>query len=516
MGLKNNFTAFLLSFFLLCEILPFTSSAQWGSFYLSAGYNKSWYGKSSIRIEQGEIGNSYSMTGVKGNNKTNTAISATQLNYRLGYFFDDRQTIALEVSFDPFNYAIADNQLVKIKGTYNNTIGVNSTLLMSSATGSYYHFSGANLFMMSFVKRYQIFKNNAKSVRVDILGKAGVGPALPHFTSSIPVNPVDNPQFKWSGWTLGGEMAIRTTLYRYGFVEIAGKYNYAAFSGLKIYNGTADQNLNIYSVVGSIGVALPTTKYNTLFYKERKIVTMLPFYQHKDEIGRKIRKKKIKTGSGEDSLVTNGIGEVPEFMDIVEKQYRKDHPFNILSEDSINNNVFITLDSAGNFVSGDSTLIVVDTNAGKPAPEHLSKRELRKKKKAEKKEKEKKALEGPKTETPVDSNAMAPLVNPDEPKAPETKEPEIKAPDQPQPEVKQPDAPAEKKEPEVKPEEPKAPEMSKKEKRRKEKEEKREAKRKAKDEKPAPEQPENKDKPETPPAEKTETPPEKTETPEKK
>lgn len=298
MGSKNSLLAFSVAFFLLQYFSGANLYAQGdhaGSVYLSAGYNQAlWYSRSNIHIEQGEVGNSYSIMNVKGNNKTGTALSATQLSYRLGYFFNYPQTLGIEISYDPINYAVADQQ-VKIKGTYNSRWNENTTLPFSKANGYYHHLSGANLFMVNFVRRYQLFRNNTKSLRVDLLAKAGIGPALPHISNRLAVNPVESGQFQFSGWAGGAEIAARVTGFRYGYIEIAGRYNYASFNNMKIYNGTAEQKFHNFEIVASIGGALPTTRLNPLFSREKRILTMLPFYQHKDEIGRKLRKKKLVT-----------------------------------------------------------------------------------------------------------------------------------------------------------------------------------------------------------------------------
>ncbi len=468
---KNYLRAFSVAFFLLQYLfipVAFGQGDHAGSFYLSAGYNQAlWYSRSNIKIEQGEVGNSYSMIDVKAKTNTGATLSATQLSYRLGYFFNYPQTLGLELSFDPVNYALADQQ-ARIKGTFNSKLNQNTFIPFTAANGYYYQLNGANLFMVNFVRRYQLFRNNTKSLRVDALAKAGLGPALPNVSNRLGVNPVKSGNFQFSGWGAGAEVAARVTGFRYGFIEIAGRYNYASLKNITVYNGTAEQNFRNIQVMASVGVTLPSTRLNPLFFKEKRIVTILPFYQHKDEIGRKLRKKKLNIEDG-DSLGIYGLGEVPEFDEIRDRNYRRNHPMVPVPEDSIEAGIFLEIDSAGNFITGDSSIVA------NYAEDHLSKKDLKKRKKQSKKDKKKaeqeaeaerkRILKEEAEKAEAEKKAIADSISMMNPgmQEPETKAPaEVTAP----PVVAEPG----------KTEEAKAPELSKKERKRLEKEAKQKAK----------------------------------------
>ncbi len=510
---KKTCLSLWVMLFLLCVSFPHFATAQLGTIYLGVGYNTSWYRNTNIHIEQGELNNSYTMNNVKANNKTNSAFSPLLLNYRLGFYFNEFQNVGMEIAYDPYRYAIKDNQIINFKGTVNGRLNVNRLVYFTKSNGSFYYMDGVNFFLLNFVRRYQVFRNNTKSIGVDAMWKAGVGPALPHFKSSLPVNEVDGPQFGQGGWNIAGEGALRLTLYRYAYIELALKYDYASFSGLKIYQGTAGQDLHTYGAIVTAGFTFPTYRPNPLFYKARKIITILPFYQHRDEIGRKVRKKKIVKPESEtaDSLSVNGIEEVPEFQEILDKKYKKEHPDTAKMDiDAIaDKTIYMSVDSNGKLVTGD-TLANNDSlkNGSGENPEHLSRRALRKKKKQEekaRKEQEKKALDmkgeepapgepkEPETKTPevIDSATRTPDVKVPDSKEPETKAPEVKEQEaQSPPDVKTPEnTDPEKKVPVIKPGEQKEPEMSKKERRKKEKEDRKANKKKEKEDKTKQDQP---------------------------
>ncbi len=335
----------ILLFVLFTYTTP--SYAQQGSVYFSVGDNKAWYNNSTIHIVQDELGNSYDLYKAKGNDKTNSALSPLLLNYRLGYYFNEWQDLGLELNYDPVKYTIADGSVVSINGLVNNMINVHSTAKFSIKNGSYYYFDGLNLFLINLVKRWRVYRANTSDVSVDVLGKGGIGPVMPHFHSNLPVNPLDGPALTWGGWDYGFEAAVRVTLYRYVYVEVAAKYDYAMMDGLQIYDGTASQNLATREVIASIGFTLPTTRMNPLFRKERKIVTMLPWFQHMDELGANAPLKAVNN----DTLGGPGVAE---FSDIVDKNAAK---FNL---DSL-----ASLDSAGQAEQAYKDSIVKATNKAK-------------------------------------------------------------------------------------------------------------------------------------------------------
>lgn len=436
MGTESKYRIFTV-LFLLFAVSSYKGQAQYGSIYMSAGNNMSWFSPSNIHIEQENIGNSYNMVKVKGTDKTKDPFSPAMLSYRLGIFYNEFQTNGIELAFDPVYYSISDNQNIVVKGTLNNIMGISKTIPFSSATGSYYKFSGCNFISVNMVKRIPIYMDNRKNIDIAAIVKGGGGPAFPKFASSLPINPEADPRFKMAGWNLSAEGGVRVRLYRFAFFDLTARYAYASFDALNIYEGTARQSLTYYQVIGSFGIIFPTTKMNPLFHREHKIVTILPFYQHKDEVGKTIKKRK-GDGDGADSLGNERLDSIPEFQEIVDKKYRREHPDTVkpVPLDSLGNPIL--KDSLGNPIITDSIKAdqsMNQDNAGKDnavqdTTEHLSKRELKKKRKAEKKakkEEEKRAKEAEQEKAKEQEQATE--------QKPEEKKPEEK-PEEKKPEEK--------------------------------------------------------------------------------
>jgi len=246
-----------------------------GSMYGSWGYNEESYTHSNIHITQNALGNNYEFVQVDGhdhqgwnNGVLNKALTIPQYNYRLGYYFNKKQDLAIELNFDHTKYIIVDGATEHMKGTFNHH-SVDSTIVFSQANGDYYYLNnGANFFLFNIVKRVGLYHDHTNFLRVDLTGKAGVGPVIPHVQNSL-FGDANHQQFQFGGWNTGVELALRITFLRYAYIEFSQKLDYARYSNLELYQGTAKQNFGTYETILSIGAIIPTTKHNWMFKSEK-------------------------------------------------------------------------------------------------------------------------------------------------------------------------------------------------------------------------------------------------------
>ncbi len=251
-----------------------------GSIYFSWGYNQEWYTNSTIEVQQNAIGNYYKLTKVEGHDHKgwdedggifHKALTIPQYNYRLGYYFNERQDIGIEINFDHTKYIVTDGQTVHLKGTYHGR-PTDTNMVFSEATGSYYYLNnGANFLLINLVKRRGLYQSHSNNLRVDFNGKIGIGPVIPHVENSF-FGLANEPHFQIGGWNAGVETALRATFMKYAFLEFSQKFDYARYSGLRIYNGTARQAFATYELVMSIGFIIPTTSHNPMFAKPIKLI----------------------------------------------------------------------------------------------------------------------------------------------------------------------------------------------------------------------------------------------------
>jgi hypothetical protein len=253
-----------------------------GSIYISIGQNTPTFKASTINIEQGSAGvvSSYTLDKVAADNKSTSAASGLGTNIKIGYFFDYKQTFAVELSYEPVKYHVTDAQKVSMSGTLDNRT-IDTTIVFSAANGYFYNLDGSNLISLNLVKRFQLLQNKKHTFRFDALAKGGGGPLMPHTFNSIANKVSEHPSFQFGGWNAGLEAALRLTIMRYVFVEGGYKYSWASYSDVSVYNGTASQKLTISQVIISAGITFPTTKRNPLFTKpdnKRPPLSIKPIY----------------------------------------------------------------------------------------------------------------------------------------------------------------------------------------------------------------------------------------------
>jgi hypothetical protein len=255
----------------LVNLVPFFASAQSstpkGEFYFSWGYNTEWYTHSNILINQPSLGNYYYFNHVKAHDHKgwdeglfSRALTIPQYNYRLGYIFNEAKGLGFEINFDHTKYIFAD-QNVHVTGKFNgNTKSLDTTVAFNAANGFYYYLNnGANFLLFNIVKRWHLDYLAKGKIKIDALGKAGIGPVIPHVDNSL-FGQKNNPNFQFGGWNTGIEGCIRATFYNCVYLEYSNKIDYARYNRLHVYEGWARQAFGTYEMILSLGVNLPTGK----------------------------------------------------------------------------------------------------------------------------------------------------------------------------------------------------------------------------------------------------------------
>jgi hypothetical protein len=232
--------------------------------YASWGYNAEWYTHSSVHISQSALGNNYTMQSVKGHDHLGwndglftEALSIPQYNYRLGFLLDEDKGWGFEINFDHTKYIISD-QTMRIKGRLNNH-PVDSNITFNSANGFYYFLNnGANFLLFNVTKKWHLLKTADEKVKVDFLGKFGVGPVIPHTDNEL-FGQKNDQGFQMGGWNVGAEGSLRATFYRHVYLEFSEKLDYARYHNLNIYEGAAHQAFGTEELILSLGFVIPTS-----------------------------------------------------------------------------------------------------------------------------------------------------------------------------------------------------------------------------------------------------------------
>ncbi|HXS35802.1 MAG TPA: hypothetical protein VN721_03830 [Flavipsychrobacter sp.] len=235
------------------------------SYYFSWGYNEEWYTHSNVKISQPSLNNDYTMENVRSHDHIGwdkiigSAITIPQYNYRLGFFFNEEKGLALEINFDHTKYLISDPQNIQVKGTINDKPAT-SPILFTQSNGFYYYLNnGANFFLINIVKRKHIFNTKDNNLKIDLLGKAGIGPVVPHVQNSL-FGEANDPHFQLGGWNTGIEGTVKVTLFKYVYLEYCNKLDYARYSHLQVYDGRAKQAFGTYEMILNLGITIPGRK----------------------------------------------------------------------------------------------------------------------------------------------------------------------------------------------------------------------------------------------------------------
>ena len=267
--MKTSLSLLLVSVFFIANYQTFaqatTEKERKGEFYFSWGYNTEWYTRSDVHISQPSLGNDYTLNNVNAHDHRGwdeglltKALSIPQYNYRIGYIFNKKRGLGVEINFDHTKYLIKDGQTINFTGTKDGT--TNGSINFADANGYHYYLNnGANFLLFNFVKRWHWLGTTTKNFKLDLLAKAGVGPVIPHVDNSFD-GLQNHPHFQFGGWNTGVEGVFRATFYKYVYLEYCNKLDYARYSNLTIYEGTAKQSFGTYEMILNLGVTFPIGK----------------------------------------------------------------------------------------------------------------------------------------------------------------------------------------------------------------------------------------------------------------
>jgi hypothetical protein len=262
----------LFAFVTIFFLLPFAVEAQTetaphkhGEFYFSWGYNTEAYTKSTVKISQPALGNNYSFLDVQGHDHRgwddgifSKALTIPQYNYRIGFFFGNKTDMGVEINFDHTKFIFPDGP-AHIKGTLHGK-AIDSTVNFTRDGGFYYYLNnGANFLLFNITKRWHWKTNKKENIKLDAIAKFGVGPVLPHVDNSF-FGKSNNADFQFGGWNTGLEGALRSTFFKHVYLELCGKLDYARYSHLHLYDGSAKQAFGTGEVILNLGYTFHSGK----------------------------------------------------------------------------------------------------------------------------------------------------------------------------------------------------------------------------------------------------------------
>ncbi len=246
-----------------------------GNWYFSWGYSKWWYPKTDISFDIKSTDaaaksshTQYVLKDVYAHDYSHIGqifvvpLTVPQFCIRIGYFFNQAQTLGAELTYDHAKFVVNDPQHVRMVG---NTDGVAfdsiAYLYQDPAVGTQPFIfklnNGANFFEFNLVRKFELFNLSKGNFQGFYLMKAGAGWNTPHVQNTI-FGAENNPHFQpLGGWNVGVEGALRLLFCNRIYLEFGQKAVYAAYYNLRLAQGTAKVHFKTYGTIFSLGINFP-------------------------------------------------------------------------------------------------------------------------------------------------------------------------------------------------------------------------------------------------------------------
>ena len=252
---------------------PAQSKIGKGAIYFSWGYNKDWFSKSDIHFKNttGEhnpvTGNNdnydFTLVGLTATdrpgfqNLLTTPLTIPQYSYRLGYYFNNKSDLGIEINFDHAKYIVDDWQTVRLKGNIQGAEYDKDTLVDPLKFMHFQHTNGANFLMINLIKRQVLFASNNKKHWISGIAKVGAGIVIPRTVVNL-FGEGSNNFWHIAGYCTGIETGLRYDAFKYVFLEYTAKGTFANYIDvLTIGSGRANHHFLAFENILVLGVQLP-------------------------------------------------------------------------------------------------------------------------------------------------------------------------------------------------------------------------------------------------------------------
>lgn len=244
-----------------------------GNFYISWGYNREAYTRSTIHFRNNgnpelkdQFGvydfkiykakaedrpDFYALTDIKN-------FTIPQFSCRVGYYFNNNKDEGFELNYDHAKYVVSEGQTVRIKG---NAFGVafDKDTIIDSHYIHFEHTDGANFMMFNYLKRWKLWKSNNQKSNIGIVVKPGIGFVLPRTDVTIFGNRLNN-DWHIAGVVTGVETGARLEFFKYFCAEFTGKIGYANYVSCLVQgkgNGKASHQFGFAETILTLGFQYP-------------------------------------------------------------------------------------------------------------------------------------------------------------------------------------------------------------------------------------------------------------------
>lgn len=207
-----------------------------GMFYISWGYNREAYSNSDIHFKNTETDNyDFVLVNAPAHDKAgfndglsnflDRDLTIPQYNLHLGYMFNNKHDLGIELSWDHLKYVVNDNATMHITGQIRGN-QIDKDTFVTPNFIHLQHTNGNNYLMLNLVKRRTFYTN--KYISVDVLGKVGAGPLVSYSISTILGNN-NSGRFRIHGYVIGTSICSRLNIYKYLFIQPSFQFAFADY-----------------------------------------------------------------------------------------------------------------------------------------------------------------------------------------------------------------------------------------------------------------------------------------------
>ncbi|WP_245859681.1 hypothetical protein [Spirosoma aerolatum] len=194
-----------------------------GSLYFTWGYNRESYSRSTIHFRNTTTDN-YDFTFIKASAHDRADmkdfyrldnLTVPQYDMNLGYFFNDRHDLGIELSWDHLKYIVTDNQVIHVQGQIRGH-QIDKDTLVTPDFVHLQHTNGNNYLMLNLVKRHKLWQT--KHLQLSAIGKVGGGALISYTISTILGNQQEGP-FHFHGVVAAMSGGLKLDIFRYFFLQ---------------------------------------------------------------------------------------------------------------------------------------------------------------------------------------------------------------------------------------------------------------------------------------------------------
>ena len=248
-----------------------------GIVYFSWGYNREAYSNSDIHFKNTNTANyDFVLVDAGAHDKPgftdglqkflSTDLTIPQYNFHIGYLFNNKRKLGIELSWDHLKYVVNDNATMHITGQINGN-AIDKDTFVTPDFIHLQHTNGNNYLMLNLVKTRQLYQN--KYVTLDLLGKVGAGPLVSYTISTI-LGDKNEGRFRIHGYVAGVSIATRFSFLKYLFLQPSFQYAFAYYLSTELGKdavGRATHSFSSYTFMLEGGM-----KFNFSFKKNNKTI----------------------------------------------------------------------------------------------------------------------------------------------------------------------------------------------------------------------------------------------------